>query len=106
MKVAIGLGSNLGDREAYLNTAVEALGEAVQNITLSSLIETPALLPGGAPEEWNKPFLNAVLIGETTLSARRLLEYLQQIERNLERQKIGTWSPRTIDLDILLLEDP
>ena len=101
-KVAIGLGSNVGDRAALIAQAVEMLSAAVENMTLSSLLETPALLKEGSPEEWNIPFLNAALVGETALVPFELLAECQKIENALEREKIGVWSPRTIDLDILL----
>jgi len=104
-KVAIGLGSNLGDREAMLRAAVEKLGAFVSEIRLSSFIETQALLPEDAPEEWDMPFLNAALVGQTDLSPQELLAKLQQIEIDLGRQKQGVWSPRSIDLDILLYDD-
>ena len=101
-KVAIGLGSNVGDRAAMIAQAAELLGEVMQKVEVSSLLETPALLKEGSPEEWNLPFLNAALIGETELSPQELLKVCQNIEKQLQREKIGLWSPRTIDLDILL----
>lgn len=102
VKVAIGLGSNLGDRQQHINSSVELLKQDIQAVQLSEMVETPALLLESAPQEWNKPFLNAVLVGETTLSPHELLSRLQRIEAKLGREKQGKWSPRTIDLDILL----
>lgn len=103
--VAIGLGTNLGDREGNMRTALENLGAVIQIEKISSLIETPALLKQGAPEEWNKPFLNAVCIGSTQFSPEELLNALQHIEQQMGRHKEGVWSPRIIDLDILLYEN-
>lgn len=105
IRVAIGLGSNMGDRQANLVQAVEHLREVVEDVTLSSIVETPALLPEDAPQDWDKPFLNAALTGTTSLPAEQLLQRLQQIEQKLGRQKTGVWSPRSIDLDILLYGD-
>jgi 2-amino-4-hydroxy-6-hydroxymethyldihydropteridine diphosphokinase len=104
-KVAIGLGSNVGDRELALGKAVELLGRFVQRVKLSQMIETPALLKPNAPESWNQPFFNAALIGETALEPISLLDKLQEIEQQMGREKEGEWSPRCIDLDILLYED-
>ena len=101
-KIAIGLGSNIGDRQDAIRQAVRLMEGFIQNIRLSCLHETPALLTDDAPEEWNQPFLNAALTGDTDLSPHELLEKLQEIENELGRKRIGKWSPRTIDLDILL----
>ena len=90
----IGLGSNLGDREAVLLRAVDAL-DAVR---ISPVIETE---PWGFADQ--PPFLNAVAEVETDLSARGLLELLLDIEQRLGRTRTGPrYGPRTIDLDLLL----
>ena len=98
MKLAyIGLGSNLGDREALLMRAADAL-DAVR---ISPVIETD---PWGFE---NQPqFLNAVAEVETELSPRELLDRLLEIERRLGRTREGPrYGPRTIDLDLLLYGD-
>ncbi len=105
VKVAIGLGSNLGERETNLHRAVEHMRGFIQDVQLSGFYETPALLTEDAPEEWNIPFINAALIGETDLTPQELLQKLQQIEHEMGREKQGKWSPRIIDLDILLYGD-
>ncbi len=90
----IGLGSNLGDREAVLLRAADAL-DAVR---ISPVIETE---PWGFADQ--PPFLNAVAEVETDLSARGLLELLLDIEQRLGRTRTGPrYGPRTIDLDLLL----
>lgn len=97
--VFIALGSNLGDREAYLEQAVEEL-RAVDSIALvkeSSIIETDPV--GGPPQD---RFLNQVVEIETTLSPDTLLAEMQRVERTLGRIRREKWGPRTIDLDILL----
>jgi 2-amino-4-hydroxy-6-hydroxymethyldihydropteridine diphosphokinase len=90
----VGLGSNLGDREALIRQAAELIG-ATQ---LSTIRETE---PWGYEDQ--PKFLNAVAEVETSLSARRLLDHLLDVERRLGRERVGPlWGPRTIDLDLLL----
>jgi 2-amino-4-hydroxy-6-hydroxymethyldihydropteridine diphosphokinase len=93
----IGLGSNLGDREALIRRAAGLVGAR----RLSSLLETQ---PWGFA---NQPkFLNAAAEIETPLSPRQLLVHLLDVERRLGRERIGPrWGPRTIDLDLLLYGD-
>jgi len=90
----VGLGSNLGDREALIRRAALLIGAR----RLSTVIET---------EPWghvNQPrFLNAAAEVETPLTPRQLLVFLLDVERRLGRERIGPrWGPRTIDLDLLL----
>jgi 2-amino-4-hydroxy-6-hydroxymethyldihydropteridine diphosphokinase len=93
----IGLGSNLGDREALIRHAAELIGAT----RLSTIRETE---PWG--NESQPMFLNAVAEIETALTPRRLLNHLLDIERRLGRERVGPrWSPRTIDLDLLLYGD-
>ena len=93
----VGLGSNLGDREAMIRRAAGLVGAR----RLSSLLETQ---PWGVA---NQPkFLNAAAEIETSLSPRQLLVHLLEVERRLGRERIGPrWGPRTIDLDLLLYGD-
>ncbi len=95
----IGLGSNLGDRSVYINSALKILGdvEGVRVAGVSEMIETAAL--GGADQG---DYLNAVAEITTTLSAEALLKSLEAIENSLGRMRDKKWGPRTIDLDILL----
>jgi 2-amino-4-hydroxy-6-hydroxymethyldihydropteridine diphosphokinase len=93
----VGLGSNLGDREAIIRAAVEALPGVV---AVSRLRETD---PVGVTEQ--PAFLNGAVVLETDLSARRLLELLLAVERRLGRERRERWGPRTIDLDLLLFGD-
>jgi 2-amino-4-hydroxy-6-hydroxymethyldihydropteridine diphosphokinase len=93
----IGLGSNLGDREALIRTAAELIGAR----RLSTIIETE---PWGY--ESQPRFLNAVAEIETRLSPRLLLDELLDVESKLGRERVGQqWGPRTIDLDLLLFGD-
>jgi 2-amino-4-hydroxy-6-hydroxymethyldihydropteridine diphosphokinase/dihydropteroate synthase len=76
--------------------------EALYEMRVSVIFETEALLPPGAPPEWNLPYFNLVVAGETHLSPRALLHHLQQIEKTIGRNREAPrWSPRVIDLDIL-----
>ena len=98
------LGSNLGDREAAIRSAIEALDRStgVAVTAVSSIIETE---PVGGPAQGR--FLNAVVELKTTLDPRRLLQTCLIIEashgRIRDRQK--RWGPRTLDLDLLLHGD-
>ncbi len=96
----IGLGSNLGDRMATLRTAVQRL-ETLGRITgVSSLYETE---PVGYLEQ--PRFLNAVVALETALAPIDLLRALLGIERDLGRTRSFPNAPRTLDLDLLLVDD-
>lgn len=104
-KIFLGLGCNVGDRRQNLRQAIALLGEFVQDIRISSIYESQALLPDGAPAEWNKPFYNMVLSGYCLLSSERLLLEVKTIEDKIGRKKTGHWSPREIDIDILAVGD-
>jgi 2-amino-4-hydroxy-6-hydroxymethyldihydropteridine diphosphokinase len=96
--VYLGLGSNLGDREATLRSAVRELEHAgIQILRLSSFYETEP--QGYAAQPW---FLNAVAEARTELFPRQLLHRAQAIERALGRKRSFPNAPRTIDIDILL----
>ncbi len=105
MWVALGLGSNVGDRKHHLESAVDMLSDVLEQATTSPIYETTALLPEGAPKEWNRSFLNMVIAGNTTLSPAFLLDYVKELEVQLGRQVRGVWGPREIDIDILAYGD-
>jgi 2-amino-4-hydroxy-6-hydroxymethyldihydropteridine diphosphokinase len=97
----IGLGSNLGDREAKIAAALELLRqeERVEVVAVS------ALRPTDPVDYLDQPrFLNGAAAVETSLSARELLERLLAIERSLGRERDSgpRYGPRTIDLDLLV----
>lgn len=98
----LGLGSNLADRRDTLERAVIALDGALRVRRVSPVVESPALLPAGAPPDWNRPFLNLVVEAETDLEPAALLDELKRIEAALGRTPAGRWAPRPIDIDILL----
>jgi 2-amino-4-hydroxy-6-hydroxymethyldihydropteridine diphosphokinase len=96
----IGLGSNLGDREATIHRALDLLGadDDIEVTALSSLVETD---PVGYEEQ--PRFVNGAAALRTELPARDLLERMFAVERELGRTRTGPrFGPRTIDLDLLL----
>ena len=99
MKAYIGLGSNLGEREALIRQALEALDALPETsvVKVSSLYDPE---PVGEVDQPN--FLNAACQIDTELTARQLLWNLLLIERRLGRVRQQRWGPRTIDLDLLL----
>jgi len=99
--VFLGLGSNVGDREASLRAALRGLEARGFRVTaLSSLYLTEPV--DAPPQEW---FLNAVAGGETALSPEALLRACLDTERALGRVRDVPRGPRTIDLDLLLYGD-
>ena len=94
--VYIALGSNLGDRAAYLQAALDRLRATVRVTAVSPVYETD---PVGYAEQG--PFLNAVVAGTTTSTPRGLLRALQGIERASGRARSFPNAPRTLDLDLL-----
>jgi len=99
--VILGLGTNLGDREQTLRQAVLELKALLSQVICSPVYESPALLPETAPKDWDMPFLNMAVRGESTFTPKALLAEIQALERKLGREKRGHWSPREIDIDIL-----
>jgi 2-amino-4-hydroxy-6-hydroxymethyldihydropteridine diphosphokinase len=100
-RVAIALGSNLGDRERYLREAAAAIGGFVSNLQLSPFHDTaPVGVVGDQPT-----FLNAAAVGETTLSASALLTRLLAIEQQFGRERPHPGAARTLDLDLILYGD-
>lgn len=99
----VGLGANLGDREAMLRSALELL-EAEPGIELVAVSKLRDTDPVGIADQ--PRFLNAAAAVETDLSPRELLDRLLGIERRLGRTREGPrFGPRTIDLDLLLYGD-
>lgn len=96
----IGIGSNIGDREANCLKAVELLAQAGRVVAISSLYYTE---PVGYQEQ--EDFINAVAAVETDRSPEELLALCRSIEDALGRTRTIRWGPRTIDLDILLYGD-
>ena len=100
-RVAIALGSNLGDRAGHLAWALEALAASIDNLRASPFAETaPVDVPEPQPD-----YLNAVAIGRTTLAPHRLLDVLLALEAERGRIRTGWHAARTLDLDLLLYDD-
>lgn len=101
-KVYLALGSNLGEKETYIRNAVAALQarREFKDFRCSDLIVTAAY--GGVEQD---EFLNGVLECKTLFSPYRLLEVLQEIEKQAGRERKIHWGPRTLDLDILFYDD-
>ena len=97
ISVAIALGSNLGNRERYLREAVATLTDFVTSLRVSAFLETDPVEVGPQPR-----FLNAVVVGETQLSAHGLLTTLLDVEKRFGRERSHTGVPRTLDLDLIL----
>jgi 2-amino-4-hydroxy-6-hydroxymethyldihydropteridine diphosphokinase len=99
-RVAIALGSNLGDRRANLESAVDLILPHLRSAIVSSFVETE---PEGVAEQ--PRFLNGAVVGETSLPPRALLARLLAIEQQLGRTRPYWGAPRTIDLDLILYGD-
>jgi 2-amino-4-hydroxy-6-hydroxymethyldihydropteridine diphosphokinase len=97
-RVAVALGSNLGDRRAHLDHAVAALQHLLANLSVSLYYDTvPVGVLGPHPV-----YLNAAAVGETPLPARALLDALLAIEGTRGRVRPHPNAPRTLDLDLIL----
>lgn len=100
-KVYLAVGSNMGDKEAYIRQGIRSLTEHpdIRNVKESSLLQTK---PYGGVEQ--DDFLNGALELETLLSPETLLELLHQIEAEADRKRLVHWGPRTLDLDIIFYD--
>jgi 2-amino-4-hydroxy-6-hydroxymethyldihydropteridine diphosphokinase len=99
-RVAIALGSNLGDRRANLESAVDLILPHLRSAIVSSFVETE---PEGVAEQ--PRFLNGAVAGEASLPPHALLARLLAIEQQLGRTRPYWGAPRTIDLDLILYGD-
>ncbi len=97
-RIYVALGSNLGDRAAYLMRAREALGKLPLTtiLAVSSIEETEPLGPPG-----QDPYLNQMALLETSLDPGRFLKLLHKIEDDNGRVREERWGARTLDLDIV-----
>jgi 2-amino-4-hydroxy-6-hydroxymethyldihydropteridine diphosphokinase len=100
--VYLGLGSNLGDRLAHLQAAVDglALAPGVKVVAVSPVYETAPV--GGPPQD---DYLNAVVALDTELVPRALLDVAQRLEAAEHRVRRERWGPRTLDVDVLIVGD-
>ena len=106
-RAVLSVGSNLGDRLAHLQGALDSLAAAgIDIVAVSGVYETA---PVGGPDQ--EDFLNAVTIVETTLSPHELLSACQRVEAEHDRVREVRWGPRTLDVDVIayadvILDDP
>jgi dihydroneopterin aldolase/2-amino-4-hydroxy-6-hydroxymethyldihydropteridine diphosphokinase len=100
-KAYIAIGSNMGEKEKYLQEAIAGLAEHEQIIVTqtSALITTE---PYGGVEQ--DSFLNGMLEIKTLLTPHELLDYLHELEQKAGRERIVRWGPRTLDLDIVFYD--
>jgi 2-amino-4-hydroxy-6-hydroxymethyldihydropteridine diphosphokinase len=98
----LALGSNLGDRAAYLQFAIDELAarDEVDVVAVSRVYETD---PVGGPEQG--AYLNAVIAVDTTLDPHALLHTAHDVEAAANRTRSVHWGPRTLDVDVLLYDD-
>ncbi|MFD1539075.1 2-amino-4-hydroxy-6-hydroxymethyldihydropteridine diphosphokinase [Nonomuraea guangzhouensis] len=99
MNVVLSLGSNLGRRFQTLQGAIDTLFDApgLSFVAASPVYETD---PVGGPAG-QRPFLNAIVVAETTLQPRALLERAQSVENAFGRERKERWGPRTLDIDLI-----
>jgi 2-amino-4-hydroxy-6-hydroxymethyldihydropteridine diphosphokinase len=98
-RVYIALGSNLGDREAYLARARDALAKLPLTTLLAVTAVEETEAQGGPPGQ--APYLNQMAVLDTTLDPGRFLKLLHKIEDENGRVRAERWGPRTLDLDIV-----
>lgn len=98
----VAFGSNMGDRESYINSAINELKQTkgCKVIKVSDVIQTK---PYGNTDQ--QDFLNGVMMIRTFLEPEILLDRLHEIENNAGRKRTVHWGPRTLDLDIILYDD-
>ena len=101
-RAAIALGTNLGDRHEHLRSARAAIG-ALPGTRLLAATRVEETAPLGGMEQ--PAYLNQMVLVETTLGPRVLLQALQEIESANGRERHGHWGARTLDLDIVRYDD-
>lgn len=101
-RVYVALGSNMGDKYAYINDAVQKIkkNERIRNVSVSSFIQT---LPYGEVQD-QEDFLNGAAEFETLYTPEELLDFLHRLEQEAERVREIHWGPRTLDLDIIFYD--
>jgi 2-amino-4-hydroxy-6-hydroxymethyldihydropteridine diphosphokinase len=98
-RVAVAIGSNLGNRDAAIAFAAAQLSALLSNFTLSDVVET---WPVGEGTDDQNLYLNAVVVGDTDLTSRQLLDALMAIEQAFGRERPFPNAARTLDLDLIL----
>lgn len=100
-EVYLAVGSNLGDKNAYIENGIEELRQSkeIKEVRVSELLVTK---PYGGVEQ--DDFVNGAIALKTMLSPQELLERLHEIEQHANRERIIHWGPRTLDLDIIFYD--
>ena len=101
-RAVIAMGSNLGDRLDNLQGGLDALFDA-PGLTLAAVSPVFETCPVGGPQQ--PAYLNAVVIAETTLPARAVLDRCHGVEAAFGRTRTEVWGPRTLDLDLIIYGD-
>ncbi len=101
-KVYLGLGSNIGDKIRFLKAAIDQLA-ALDGVTIDKISSYYETDPVGYEEQ--DVFVNCVVSINCDCEPYYLLRQLQKIETNLKRRRIIRWGPRTIDIDILFMDN-
>jgi len=109
-RIVFGLGSNLGDKNFYLENSVRALENQLSLVAIkkSSIFKNPAMLLPNSPPQWNQEFFNIALSADIDLEKfppQKILEIVKKIEKEIGRKERERWAPREIDIDILLIEN-
>lgn len=101
-KVFLSIGSNLGDREGYLDFAIDRLNDErdTKVVQIADYIETE---PYGDVEQ--EKFLNSALEIQTMKEPGELLKFIHDVEAEAKRERIVHWGPRTLDIDILFYDE-
>jgi 2-amino-4-hydroxy-6-hydroxymethyldihydropteridine diphosphokinase len=102
-RALLGLGANVGNREANMRLALRMLGEGCVVLAVSSLYASPAVVLEG--EEPGPDYLNAACVVETELNPQDLLRVVKRIEHDIGRRPAPRWAARPIDIDIELYGD-
>ncbi|MFA6050758.1 MAG: 2-amino-4-hydroxy-6-hydroxymethyldihydropteridine diphosphokinase [Candidatus Paceibacterota bacterium] len=98
--VFLALGSNMGEREAFINKAIDLLRKEINVEKCAPIYESKA---AGFSDQ--NDFANTVLLGQTSLSSDELLSFIKKTEKDLGRIERFTWGPREIDIDIIFYDD-
>jgi len=97
-RVAVAVGSNLGDRQRHIHFAQQHLARLLDNLQTSTIVETEPVGVAGI-EPW---FLNAAVVGDTALDIHQFFDALLDIERGAGRERPFPKAARTLDLDLIL----
>lgn len=98
--MVLALGSNLGDREAHLRTAIAALSALLGPLDVGPLVRSAPLSGDAQPE-----YLNTVVVARSRLAPEAILGVAKRLEMEAGRRPAGRWSSRSLDIDILLAGD-